>query len=172
VEIRVEKPGDESAIHDVHASAFADPEHPESTPFEAKLVDDLRIGSAWLPDLSVVALVEGAIVGHVVCTRGHVDGEPVLALGPIGVLPLLQRQNIGTDLMREVVGRVDSLGETLIGLVGEIAFYSRFGFVTASTLSIESPLPDWGDYFQVRPLTGYRPSIIGEFEYPAEFGIT
>ena len=112
------------------------------------------------------------IVGHVVCTRGHVDEEPVLALGPIGVAPPLQGRGIGTELMRHVIDRADSLGESLIGLVGDPGFYARFGFVAVSTLSIGAPHPDWGAYFQVCQLTGYRPTVTGRFEYPPEFGVS
>jgi putative acetyltransferase len=52
---------------------------------EARLLDELRLCDGWLPALSIVAEIDGAVVGHVVTTRGFVGDAPVLGLGPIGV---------------------------------------------------------------------------------------
>jgi putative acetyltransferase len=95
--------GDEAAIRAVHAGAFRRPEDPEATPPEAGLVDELRASEAWLPRLCLVATIDGHIVGHVVCTRAHVETEPVLALGPIGVDPSRQNQGVGQTLMKAVI---------------------------------------------------------------------
>src|SRR4029077_4813851 len=72
--IRREGPEDAAAIREITVAAFA-------RPAEAALVDELRKSEAWIPALSMVADESGAI-GHVLCTRGHAGGAPVLALGP------------------------------------------------------------------------------------------
>jgi Domain of unknown function (DUF4037) len=80
--IRREAVGDVSVIRAITAAAFA---RSGEDPPEARLVDELRASPAWLPELSLVAATPaGKILGHVLCTRGHVGRSPVLALGPLG----------------------------------------------------------------------------------------
>ena len=109
--IRREGPGDAAAIREITAAAFA-------RPVEAKLVDELRESEAWLPALSMVA-VESEVIGHVLCTRGHVGDAPVLALGPLTVRPDRRRAGVGSALMHAVLGAGDALGEPLVALLGD-----------------------------------------------------
>jgi putative acetyltransferase len=171
--VRRERPGDEPAIHRVHAAAFRGPDPAAAEPEEAGLVDRLRASDAWLPALSLVALVDGEIVGHVVCTRAWLDPSEnqVLGLAPIGVDPTRQRQGIGSALMHAVLAAADALDEPLVGLVGEPEYYGRFGFEPASHHAIAAPDPAWGEYFQVRTLAAYRGSLSGSFRYAEAFGL-
>lgn len=166
--IRPERPGDEPAIAAVVGAAFRRPD-PEDAVVEVKLVDDLRAGEGWLPRLSLVAALDGALVGHVVCSRAGVDGAPALGLGPLGVRPDQQRRGVGQALMHSVLGAADALGEPLVVLLGSPRYYGRFGFVPASTLGIVAPEPAWGDDFQARPLAAYDPALRGRFRYAAAF---
>jgi putative acetyltransferase len=138
---------------------------------EAPLVDWLRASPAWIPELSLVAVdLGGDVVGHVVCTRGTVGAAPVLALGPLSVRPDWQRCGVGKALMHAVLGAGDALGEPLVTLLGSTAYYPRFGFRLASEYGITPKHPEWGEHFQVRPLTAYNPAVRGEFAYPEPFG--
>lgn len=163
--IRRETAADIRAIHDVTEAAFA--ARPGG---EAGLVDALRADPGWIPALSLVAEVDGVVVGHVVCTRGSVGDAPALGLGPLSVLPAHQRSGVGTALMHTVLGAADALGEPLVILLGDPAYYSRFGFRPASTRGITPPDPDWTPYFQVRTLTACTPDLTGPFTYAAPFG--
>jgi putative acetyltransferase len=168
--IRREVPGDEDAIRAVTAAAFTRPGHPAGRPPEATLVDDLRAGPAWLPPLSLVATGPGGdIIGHVLCTRGHVGAAPVLALGPLSVRPDHQRHGVGSALMHAVLGAADALGEPLAGLLGDPGYYRRFGFRPSTGHAIAPPVADWRPYFQVRTLTAYDPRLSGTFRYPDPF---
>lgn len=137
---------------------------------EAPLVDWLRASSAWIPELSLVAVDSSAdVVGHVVCTRATVGSAPVLALGPLSVRPGWQRLGIGKALMHAVLGAGDALGEPLVALLGSTGYYPRFGFRPAGEYGITPARPEWTGHFQVRTLTAYDPAVRGEFAYPEPF---
>ena len=162
--VRRERSGDEAAVRAVHRAAFA---RGDGEPVEAPLVDALRVDPGWLPHLSLVAVGDGAVVGHALATRATVDGRPVVGLGPIGVLPAAQGRGVGTALMYALLGAAQAGGETLVGLLGEPAYYGRFGFVAASELGVHAPEPAWGRYFQALALTEEAPT--GTFRYAAPF---
>jgi len=172
--IRRELRDDVEAIRSVTVAAFRDAPHsappvePGGDPGEATLVSWLRGDPAWIPALSLVAIENGLVVGHVVCTRAHVDDQPALGLGPLSVLPDRQRTGVGSALMHAVLGAADALDERLVGLVGEPAYYRRFGFVPAQSTGVTAPQPSWGDYFQVRRLT-HDDGPTGRFRYAAPF---
>jgi putative acetyltransferase len=84
------------------------------------------------------------------------------------VLPDRQSAGVGSALVHAVLGAADALDERLIGLLGEPAYYRRFGFVPAQSLGIVAPDPAWGDYFQVRTLTAYDGQV-GHFRYAEPF---
>jgi putative acetyltransferase len=175
--IRRELSADIPAIYDVHSAAFAKPPAPGQDPAstrpgitEARLVDALRACEAWMPELSMVAIAaDGALVGHVVCSRATVGSAPVLALGPLGVLPAFQRQGVGHALVHSVLGAADALGEPLVVLLGHSDYYPLFGFRLAGEYGITPPVPEWGPNFQVRTLSTYTPEIQGEFVYAQPF---
>ncbi|SED56390.1 putative acetyltransferase [Amycolatopsis tolypomycina] len=167
--IRRETPADRAAIHAVHSEAFR--REAGVTPVEAPLVDELREDGDLINPLSLVAVHDGAVVGHVCCSRARIGDDPAAAvgLGPLGVLPAHQAGGVGSALVHAVVGAADALGHGLVVLLGEPAYYSRFGFVEAATLSIASPDPSWGKYFQARTLAAYEPTQAGAFEYAPAF---
>jgi len=166
--IRRESRGDVEAVSAVITAAFRrGPEAPE--PPETELLERLRADDGWLPRLSLVAVVDHAVVGHVVCTRGHVDDRPALGLGPISVLPNHQRAGVGHALMDAVLAAADAIDEPLVCLLGDPAFYRRFGFAVASELGILAPDPDCGSSFQARRLSSHPSSLTGTFRYASPF---
>ena len=164
--IRVERPEDVAGIAAVLADAFGRPGE-SKTPSEVGLVAALRESDSWVASQSLVAVEGDLIIGHCLCSRAFVDETPVLALGPIGVRQDWQGRGVGSALVRQAIDIAIDMGEELIGLLGDPAFYGRFGFVAASDLSIESPDPAWGRAFQARQL-GDSP-VTGRFEYAAPF---
>ena len=171
--IRRETEGDIDPIRAVTAAAFAPSRPPGQIPPEARLIDELRAGPAWLPALSLVAVTPaGDVIGHVLGTRGHVEQAPVLALGPLAVRPYHQRHGVGSALMHAVLGAADALGEPLAALLGDPAYYRRFGFELSSAYQITPPRPHWQPHFQVRVLSAYHPGLRGTFTYPEPFDRT
>ncbi|PJE99243.1 GNAT family N-acetyltransferase [Streptomyces carminius] len=171
--IRRERPDDLPAVTAVTGAAFAGRAR-TPVPVEVTLLDELRGCDGWLPALSLVAEgADGKVTGHVVCTRGRVGERPALGLGPLSVHPGHQRRGVGSALVHTVLGAADALGEPLVALLGEPAYYGRFGFRAAAEYGITPPDPAWGRYFQVRTLTAYGPedpAPRGTFAYAEPFG--
>jgi putative acetyltransferase len=171
--IRRETDRDADVIRAIVTAAFARGQPPGQIPNEARLIDELRAGPAWLPALSLVAVTPaGETIGHVLGTRGHVGQHPVLALGPLAVRPDQQRRGVGSALMHAILGAADALGEPLVALLGDPAYYRRFGFELSTVYRITPPRPQWQPHFQVRVLSGYQPQLRGMFTYPEPFDRT
>jgi putative acetyltransferase len=171
--IRPETERDADVIRAITTAAFVQSRAPSRVVPEARLIDELRASPAWLPALSLVAVTSaGEVIGHVLGTRGHVGQDPVLALGPLAVRPDRQQNGVGSALMHTVLGAADALGEPLAALLGDPAYYRRFGFELSNLYQITPPRPGWQPHFQVRVLTQYHPRLRGTFTYPEPFDRT
>ena len=95
--IRKETVADRDNVYYVIKRAFESAEHADGN--EHDLVNSLRKGDAFIPELSLVAEEEGKIVGHIMFTKATVDGKTVLALAPLSVLPEYQRKGIGKSYL-------------------------------------------------------------------------
>lgn len=162
--IRDEQAKDAGAIHVVTEAAFAG--HPHSDGSEPGIVAGLRAAGALT--LSLVAEEAGAIVGHVAFSPVTIDGRDLgwLGLGPISILPTRQGQGIGSGLIHEGMARLAGRGVRGIVLLGEPAFYARFGFACHRGLVLPG-LP--ASYFMALALQGDVPE--GVVAYHPAFGI-
>ena len=126
--IRKEEASDVEAIFDVTAAAFEN--HPFSQGTEPFIIAALR--AAGVLRVSLVAEVDGKVAGHIAFSPVTVsDGsEDWYGVGPISVLPGFQRQGIGTKLLGEGIEALKGLDAHGCVLVGDPAFYERFGFVS------------------------------------------
>lgn len=172
--IRRELPSDADAIRAVHLAAFAKPATDDAPAregtLEADLVDDLRADGDLVGECCLVAEVDGAVAGHVAISRAFVADQPVLvALGPLGVLPEVQRVGIGSALVHATLGAADALGEPAVVLLGHPTYYPRFGFGPAVDHGITPP-QDWGpQYFLLRRLHAWGDGLSGPFRYAPAF---
>ena len=136
---------DAAAIRTLLTAVF-----PDAT--EADLVEQLeRDGDAVL---SLVATDEGRVVGHIMTSRMMVeaDGRSLRAAGlaPVAVLPDHRNRGLGGRLIREALDRLREAGEEMVFLVGEPAYYRRFGFEAAAAAPFASPYA--GPYFMALAL--------------------
>ena len=137
--IRAEAPEDRAGVFDGNRRAFGAED-------EARLVDALR--SLAEPRISLVAVLEGKVVGHIFFSPVAVDTAPAgfraFGLAPMAVVPELQRRGIGSKLVAAGLDAVREAGGAAVVVVGHPTFYPRFGFAPASRygLSCEFPVPD------------------------------
>jgi len=162
--VRTERPDDSLAVSAVVARAFEGGD--EAAVAEVQLIEALRRDPAWMPALSLVAVLDSGVVGHVLGSRLLVGGAPAVALAPVSVLPERQGQGIGTALIDRLLSEARSVGETLVVVLGDPAYYLRFGFSSAADLGVIGPYV--GDAFQALPLAADAP--VGTVVYPPPFG--
>ena len=162
--LRAERPEDVAGIRAVLAAAFATPG--AGAPVEAGLVDALRGGAAWEPGLSVVAERDGRVVAHALLSRivlVAANGDvPALALGPVAVLPAVRRQGLGSAVIREALAH---RGDRLVVVLGDPAYYRRFGFEPGAAHRITGAWSSFGAAWQVLPPAAGTPP--GEVLHPA-----
>jgi putative acetyltransferase len=131
--IRTATPRDRDAIRLVEEHAFGQQA-------EAGLVDALVAEGDAVVEL--VAEEDGHVVGHVLFSRLYVeDGGrefPAVALAPLAVEPSMHRSGIGGALVREAHVRLRQAGETLAIVLGEPAYYGRFGYAHERASGFES----------------------------------
>jgi predicted N-acetyltransferase YhbS len=93
-----------------------------------KTCQRLRSGRLPAEGLSLVAIREGQLVGTVRLWHVAAGDWPALMLGPIAVDPALQGEGLGSRLMETALSRAGDLGHGAVILVGDPAYYARFGF--------------------------------------------
>jgi putative acetyltransferase len=170
--LRPETPADSAAIRAVNLAAFA--VHPFSRQTEHLIVEALREAGALAVSLVAEADCEpeceggGEVVGHIAFSRAPLDGLDLgwYLLGPVAVLPGLQRRGIGSALVRAGLDRLRELGARGCVLVGDPAFYTRLGFRQAASLAYPG-VP--GEYVLCLPLAGPEPA--GEVGHHPAFDV-
>ncbi len=163
--IRPAGPADWAAIHTVQTAAFGRPD-------EAALALALEQSE----DLLLTLLAEqdgGPILGHIQFSRLWITGpagrEAAVALGPLAVLPTAQRQGIGSLLVMDGLARLADEGETLVVVLGDPGFYSRFGFEHQAAAKLRHPFPP--EHYTALALKPRQGPAEGLVQYAAPFGI-
>ncbi len=143
--------------------------------FESRLVAKLRQGSSFIPALSLVALLDGQVAGHILFSKICIVGpagtrEETLALAPVAVLPQVQRQGIGGQLIRSGLAGAQKLGFRSVIVLGHKHYYPRFGFRPASQWHIEAPFQVPSPAFMAIELVpDGLTNVSGIVEYPQAF---
>ena len=165
IQIRQETPADIAAIDAVTVAAFANAEHSSHT--EQFIVAALR--RAGQLAVSLVAEHSGAVIGHVAASPVTIDDADIgwYGLGPVSVVPPLQGQGIGTELIEETLSRLRALGAAGCVVLGEPAYYARFGFEANAAITLPG-VP--AEYFQALSFGGATPQ--GSVAYHASFSAT
>ena len=161
IEIREEQPADIDAVWEVNRQAF-DQEQ------EGRIVDAIRAAGAVT--LALVAVLDGAVVGHILFSPLTVGVEVGAALGPMAVMPEYQRQGIGSRLVAQALERLRVHGCPFVVVIGHPEFYPRFGFEPAAAVGLTC---DWevpAEAFMVNVLNAELGGRLrGHAQYRAEF---
>ncbi len=160
IEIRESGPSDAAVIERLYPDAF--PEE-DLSPLVRNLLSEAPIV------LSLVGMADAALVGHAIFTTCGVAGSPdkVVLLGPLAVAPAWQRQGIGSALVRAGLQRVETAGASQVYVLGDPAYYRRFGFEPDPGVAPPYPLPEeWLGAWQSLSLGGNKPRPRGKLSVP------
>lgn len=144
-------------------------------PVVGELADALRRSTDAVPGLSIVAELDGEVVGHILFTRSLLDAPRrlvrVLVLSPVSVAPTRQRRGFGTALIRHGLDEVrHRRDEPLVFLEGNPAYYARFGFEAGEPLGFRRPslrIPE--PAFQVVRMPSWESWMTGTLVYSRVF---
>jgi putative acetyltransferase len=146
---------------------------------EADLVEALYADSSYMPDLDVVAELDGDIIGHVMFTRAYIEESlpgsiarrtPAVLLAPLSVRPDYQDSGVGSRLVREGLERARMIGEQIALVLGHPEYYPRFGFVQALPHGIRPPHDVPGEAWMVKELqSAALDGVIGTVNLGAPF---
>lgn len=161
--VRAATSADAAAIHEIHKAAFG-------SDAEARLVAMLEADGDAL--VSLVAGIEGAVVGHAMFSRMNVeaDGKPLRAAGlaPVGVLPAYQGLGFGGALIREGLSLLPKQGVEMSFVLGHEAYYPRLGYSAALAAPFASPYA--GPHFMALAFdTGFTAPSSGRADYAPAF---
>ena len=160
---RTTTPDDTEAVASMYPLAFPDE---DLVPVVRELLAD--------PDIvtSLVATLDGEIVGHVAFTACAVEGSDLTAsmLAPLAVRPDCQRQGIGSAIVNAGLQQLRAAGVDVVFVLGDPAYYSRFGFNQDTQVSPPYPLPaEWYTAWQSQYLGKVTSPCTGKLAVPSQW---
>jgi len=140
---------------------------------ESKLIEKIRKGENFVPELSLVAEIDDEIVGHILFSKINIIGDAIfesLALAPMAVIPEFQKQGIGGKLIKKGIEKAKELGFDSIIVLGHKEYYPKFGFQKASKWGIKCPFDVPDEVFMAIELANKAlENKAGTVKYPKEF---
>jgi putative acetyltransferase len=162
ITIRPETGLDVDTVRAIHEQAFP-------TPAEARMVDLLRANGK--ASISLVAELEGQVVGHILFSPVTVSGSDSggLGLAPVAILPAHQARGIGSRLIRDGLAQCRERGTPYAVVLGSPAFYGRFGFGRASMIGLGNEYGVDEEFMAIELTVGALPPEGGLVCYAPEF---
>ncbi|WP_042347152.1 GNAT family N-acetyltransferase [Bacillus massiliigorillae] len=141
ITIRQEQINDYKTTEDIVKKAFANMKFSDQK--EHELVSRLRNTNEFIPKLSLVAISNDTIIGHILLTKIQITNDKQtsesLALAPVSVLPEFQSKGIGKKLIQEALKKAKELHFNSVIVLGHPTYYPKFGFKKASLWGIKAP---------------------------------
>lgn len=169
MEIRQESPSDYESVGEVVKTAFQAAEYSDGR--EQDLVAALRNSDSFVPELSLVAVEDGEIVGYILFTKVYIGKCTALALAPLAVRPDAQKKGIGMALMGKGHQIAAVLGYDYSVVLGHPHYYPKAGYVPASTYGIQAPFDVPDENFMALKLHSGAKRAEGCVQYDAASGI-
>lgn len=129
----------------------------------------LRAVPAFIPELDLVAVLDGRIIGNIMYSEASVVSETgarhaVVTFGPLSVLPELQHKGVGSALVKQTIKLAAEMGYGAILIFGNPGYYHKFGFVSAETYGISTSDGENFDAFMALELyEGALQGVSGRF---------
>jgi len=177
VSLRLEKPDDYRAVEVLTREAFWNTGGYRELVFEHYIVHKMRTAPAFIPELAVVAEINGVIVGNVMFTKAEIINSSgakteVLKLGPLSVLPEYQGFGVGRALLTHSLAEAKRFGYRAVLLLGHPDYYPRFGFCPAAQVGIVTESGGSFDGFMAMELyKGALDGAGGRFIQSPVFGV-
>lgn len=142
------------------------------------VLHELRNDVDFVPQLDLVMLLDGRIIGQNVFVRAAIKSDsgedlPIMTMGPICIAPEFKRQGYGKILLDYSLERAKEMGCGAVCFEGSIGFYGKSGFAYASEFGIRyHGLPECADqsFFLCKELAaGYLDGVTGEYSTPAGY---
>ena len=172
IKIRTEAEADHSKVFSVIKQAFLTEELSDHK--EQFLVERLRMSGSYILELSLLAEVDGKVVGHILLTNISIcDGDikhQSLALAPVSVLPEYQGRGVGSALIKAAHAKAIALGYGSVVILGHKDYYPRFGYKTASQFDISLPFDVPEEYVMaIELIPNALAGVCGVVEYDPAF---
>lgn len=170
--IRQEEARDHSTVFQIIETAFKTMIYSSHT--EQFIVEKLRQSDAFIPELSLVATLDGQLIEHIILSKIQIKNDThsfsSLALGPVSVLPDFQKQGFGGQLIKEAHSIARKLGHTSVILVGHADYYPRFGYRKTSEFGIQLPFESPEENcMAIELVENGLQGVRGMVEYPKAF---
>ena len=150
-------------------TAFGTAEHSDGN--EQDLVVALRKSDNFIPELSLVAVMNNKIVGYILFTKIKIGKQEELGLATLGVLPEYQKKGIGSVLIQEGHKKARELGYHYSVVLGSDKYYTKFGYIPAKEYGIVAPFDVPDENFMAIKLNDAEIEIKGIVQYAKEFGV-
>lgn len=174
--IRLEKKKERHEVENLVRESFWNVYRPGC--LEHFVLHELRNDADFVPQLDLVMLLDGRIIGQNVFVRAAIKSDggedlPIMTMGPICIAPEFKRQGYGKKLLDYSLERAKEMGCGAVCFEGNIDFYGKSGFTYASEFGIRyHGLPEGADqsFFLCKELTaGYLEGVTGEYSTPAGY---
>ena len=161
MDIRKSTETDRVAIEKIHTKAFGEEKGQEI----ASLVNGLFDDTTAAPLLSLVAVENDQLVGHILYTKSVLtDADRLVSirlLAPLSVLPEAQAKGVGRKLIKEGLNQLRDTGVDLVFVLGHPDYYPRCGFMPAGVLGFEAPYPIPDEHAEAWMVHALRDGVIG-----------
>ncbi|MCB6616900.1 GNAT family N-acetyltransferase [Ruminococcus sp. 210702-SL.1.03] len=174
--IRLEKKEEHREVENLVRESFWNVYRPGC--LEHFVLHELRNDADFVPQLDLVMLLDGRIIGQNVFVRAAIKSDsgedlPIMTMGPICTAPEFKRQGYGKILLDYSLERAKEMGCGAVCFEGSIGFYGKSGFTYASEFGIRyHGLPEGADqsFFLCKELAaGYLDGVTGEYSTPAGY---
>ncbi|OQP67322.1 hypothetical protein A3860_02925 [Niastella vici] len=169
ISIHPEKPDDIDDVFELNKLVFGQEN-------EARLVDHVRQGPNFIPELSLVAYSDGLLIGYILFSKVTITNGDYhyqsLGISSMVVHPVYQKRGVGAKMITFGLQKATELGYTDVFVFGHEYYFPKFGFLPAARWHIRPPFDAPAEVFMALELTpNALKNVSGVVEFPIEFSV-